>query len=417
MSVNMLSSHLVEGRRASLLDDMFDLGSAKGMSGEPRIAALDGLRGFAALLVFLVHYAALVLAWLPTESLVAALARGIHAAGHLGVYLFFVISGYLIYGSLLKRVVPFPAFAKRRVQRIYPTFFLILVLYLLLSAAFPEQSKIPAEPLQATLYVLANALLLPGVFDITPIITVAWSLSYEILFYLVMPVIVGALALRQRHAGMRITVFALIWIMIPILFPAHFAGSAFIVGIMLVEAKERGPDKGMPAWMELFTILAFAGASALYSAVYLDIVEGPYIDIWKNVILFGASYFFILAALQERGWLSSFFRQRLVRYFGNISYSFYLIHSLCLHVTFLAFGLLMPEEALAHSLWFWVLLPPALLTSTLGAAGLFLLVERPFSLDGVGVWSLLQRWRRSHFLPAKTDLESRLRRSADQAAD
>ena len=142
-----------EDHGTSLLDDMFDLGGSKGVQ---RTAALDGLRGLAALMVFLVHYAALVAPWLPVESLTAAGASGMHAAGHLGVYLFFVISGYLIYGSLIRKEAPFLPYMARRIRRIYPIFLVVFALYLVLSAAFPEQSKIPSDPLEAAPYILGQ---------------------------------------------------------------------------------------------------------------------------------------------------------------------------------------------------------------------------------------------------------------------
>jgi peptidoglycan/LPS O-acetylase OafA/YrhL len=388
----------------SLLEALFGLGGHDGMA---RTAALDGLRGLAALMVFLVHYAALVAPWLPEGGMTAGGARGLHAAGHLGVYLFFVISGYLIYGSLIRKEVAFRAYMRRRLWRIYPTFLVVFAVYLALSAALPAQSRIPPEPLEAIPYVLANLLLLPGLFDIAPIITVAWSLSYEMFFYLVMPLLVGALALRQRPRALRVLVFALIWILIPILAPEHFAASAFIVGIMLVETTGALGTRDVPAWLEPVAVLAFAAAIGVYSAVYLDLIEGPHIDIWKNLVLFGASYLLFLASLQRDGWLARLFRLRLARYVGNVSYSFYLIHSLCLHVVFVIAGVLLPPESLAHGLWFWVLLPPALLASTLGAAALFLLVERPFSLDGFGAWSLLRQRRGDGLVPVKVTLESR----------
>ena len=227
-------------------------------------------------------------------------------------------------------------------------------------------------------------------------------------FYLVMPVIIGALALRRRSTVSRLAVFGAIWVLIPIMFPEHFAASAFIVGIMLVETGNAYRDRSLPGWLEPLAVLAFAGAIVLYSAVYLDLIEGAHINIWKNVVLFAASYLLFLATLQRDGALARLFRLRLARYFGNISYSFYLIHSLCLHVVFLVLAALMPAESTAHSLWFWALLPPALLASTLGAAGLFLLVERPFSLDGKGAFSLLRR-RQSGDLLTTTEatLESR----------
>ena len=228
-------------------------------------------------------------------------------------------------------------------------------------------------------------------------------------FYLVMPVIIGALALRRRSTVSRLAVFGAIWVLIPIMFPEHFAASAFIVGIMLVETGNAYRDRSLPGWLEPLAVLAFAGAIVLYSAVYLDLIEGAHINIWKNVVLFAASYLLFLATLQRDGALARLFRLRIARYFGNISYSFYLIHSLCLHVVFLVLAALMPAESTAHSLC--VLGPAAASTPCLhpwcgrafSSGGC-----RPFSLDGKGAFSLLRR-RQSGDLLTTTEatLESR----------
>ena len=86
-----------------------------------------------------------------------------------------MLNGYLIYGMLITRPQPFLWFMTRRVRRIYPAF--VSVIYVALSCVFPTQSKIPHGGPDATLYLVDNLLLLPGLFPIEPMITVAWSPS------------------------------------------------------------------------------------------------------------------------------------------------------------------------------------------------------------------------------------------------
>ena len=57
--------------------------------------------------------------------------------GHAGVDLFFVLSGYLIYGSVVTRYQPFLPFIGRRLQRIYPAFAATFAMYVVLSLLFP----------------------------------------------------------------------------------------------------------------------------------------------------------------------------------------------------------------------------------------------------------------------------------------
>jgi exopolysaccharide production protein ExoZ len=158
------------------LADQFEL--ARGGQAQ-NIRPMEGLRGFAVFLVFLVHYASLsgpMIAWV---SWLRQGVEAVHIIGNVGVDLFFVLSGYLIYGTLISKPRNFFSFMKRRVWRIYPVFLVVFAIYFVLSFVFPSESKIPNSLTGGAIYLLQNLLLLPGVFSIPPMIFVAWSLSYE----------------------------------------------------------------------------------------------------------------------------------------------------------------------------------------------------------------------------------------------
>ena len=168
------------------------------------LRSMEGLRGFAVALVFLVHYATLAGPWLAGHPAAAHLASALHSIGNSGVDLFFVLSGYLIYGSLIEREQPFVPYFGRRVRRLYPAFTVVFVLYVLLSVAMPSQSKIPPGAAVAGLYLLENFLMLPGLFPIEPMMVVAWSLSYEVFYYLALPAVIIVVGLRSRSPRWRI---------------------------------------------------------------------------------------------------------------------------------------------------------------------------------------------------------------------
>src|SRR5689334_10645145 len=91
-------------------------------ASDQRLVALDGLRGFAALMVLASHFSN------RTELFGYFLGLG---AGKLGVLLFFVLSGFLM--GWLYREQPFTRenvanFARRRVARIAPLFVTVTVL-------------------------------------------------------------------------------------------------------------------------------------------------------------------------------------------------------------------------------------------------------------------------------------------------
>src|SRR5262245_44115337 len=113
---------------------------------------MEGLRGFAVFLVFLVHYATLFKPWMFEKTAIYAFATGLQIAGSGGVDLFFVMSGYLIYGSLIERKQRFGRFMWRRLERIYPTFVVVFAIYVFLSFVFRSENKIPSKMSEGLIY-------------------------------------------------------------------------------------------------------------------------------------------------------------------------------------------------------------------------------------------------------------------------
>ncbi|WP_421881638.1 acyltransferase family protein [Methylibium sp.] len=344
------------------------------------VRPMEGLRGFAVLLVFLTHYAGMVEPWIAGSTETVRIASGLRHVGHAGVDLFFVLSGYLIYGSLMKRPQPFIGFMRRRVARIYPAFIVVFIAYVLLSFAFPSESRIPADPAEATLYLVQNLLLLPGLFPIDPLITVAWSLSYEMLFYLVTPALVALLGLRGRSRRWRV-VFLLAGAGALALHGALQGGPIrlmmFIAGMLLHEALvhrlQAAPASPPGSLAGLLALLAGLGAVLLPG-------EGHAAQAAQVCILFVAWPLLCLVCFgAPSAWLPRTFSWTPLRWLGNMSYSYYLLHGLVLNAGFLLLAQVLPPAG--QGAWvFWGLLPVLFGLTLLPTAVLFLLVERPYSL-------------------------------------
>lgn len=340
------------------------------------LSSMEGLRGFAVFLVFLVHYSTLIAPWLSPDSMVEHIARNVHAIGNVGVDLFFVLSGYLIYGALIVKARPFLKFIARRIQRIYPTFVVVLLVYIALAWIFPAESKIPYGLFEAAYYLMANLLLLPGLFDIRPLITVAWSLSYEMFYYLTIPLVVGMLRLRVWPSSGRI-IFFLILAAVLALFFAKYGGHVrllmFISGILLWEAWH-GLNLRGPGSIAAFSCLVLALGTTL-----LPVNGSSYATL--RALFLGATFFVLCFSCfaQSQGWVARMFSWTPLRWLGNISYSYYLIHGLMLKFAFMMFSKAWPADQAASGLFF-VMIMPAFLLTLVPAFSLFALIERPFSL-------------------------------------
>lgn len=340
------------------------------------LPAMDGLRGVAVLLVFGVHFATQAEPWLAEGAPFTALLAALRRVGHAGVDLFFVLSGLLIYGALIAGRWHYAGFMRRRLQRLYPTFLAVFLLYLVLSLLMPGASKLPAAPADAALYLLANLLLLPGLFPIEPMISVAWSLSYELAFYLLMPLLVVALQLRRWSSGQRVLLFlalALLTALNIATVQGHVRFVMFLAGVLLFEALQRRPP------------LATHAAPALLAVALALLIDGVRpvgsVGFALRTVAMAAAFWLLchVALTQPTAPLARALSWEPLRWLGAMSYSFYLIHSLSLNAVFLLLAHAWPTQPMPVA-WHLAVAAVSFGGSLLASAVLFLAVERPLSL-------------------------------------
>jgi len=176
--------------------------------GSERYLAMEGLRGVAVFAVFLCHYDVIITQRLSIAPSAAGLSALLGRLGTCGVDLFFVLSGFLIYRLVLQPTLRYPSFVLRRAQRIYPPFVAVLLFFLAVSLLNPSLSKLPKPTGEVWGFLLMNLVFLPGFVNVEPIVSVAWSLSYEWYFYLTLPIIAGLLHLYEWKGKTRIFFFA-----------------------------------------------------------------------------------------------------------------------------------------------------------------------------------------------------------------
>ena len=338
------------------------------------ILPMEGIRGLAVSLVFLVHYVTLTEPWLLEGSSTAAAARSIRSLGNIGVDLFFVLSGFLIYGMLIQAPRAFGPYLRRRVERIYPTFTVVFVIYVALSYLMPSTSKIPAETSEALVFLLQNYLLLPGLFDLPAMITVAWSLSYEFFYYLLVPAAIGALSLRRWSPRVRAASYlalsaGLFWYFAETGGPSRLL--MFVPGILMYEVMKNGWVRRMPPVGLAALVLALVTVPSLQAAGAPGWTTYP--------VLYVLFFLFCLECCLDRGPTARMFSWAPLRWLGNMSYSYYLIHGLGLKFLFLVLERASPPAADSTAM-FWLLLVPSFAFTLLPSALLFLVVERPLSL-------------------------------------
>jgi len=273
--------------------------------------------------------------------------------GYVGVDVFFVISGFLITGHLLREAqregrVRLALFWARRMRRLLPAALLVLTVSAALSLAFLPQYQwegVFQELLGATVYVVnwvlaANAVDYLAAHNAPSPVQHYWSLSVEEQFYLVWPLLAMlAIALASRWwRGRTVTVFRAIVV-------AVILGS--LLASIVVTAQEpalayfatytRAWEFGAGALLATFAPVAvrFARTRALASwlgfavlavTAFAFTATTPFPSFWAAIPVAATVLVIWAGTPSTRLAPTPLVRWRPVQWLGDISYSVYLWH-------------------------------------------------------------------------------------------
>ena len=280
-----------------------------------------------------------------------------------------VLSGYLIYGTLVRKAPSFLGFMARRFQQIYPAFLVVFTFALALTILVPIPHKIPSEPWHAAAYLAANLALLPGLIPMVGIVDVAWSLSYEMFYYLATAGLVPGTRLNRTPPKWRIT---LVVLLAGLFILASYAGipnfpmrmMPFFAGMLLAE----GLGSRVPIW------LGWAAPLAALVAFLMNATHGVMGEVVQTIA------FFALCAVcfRDAGLVSVWMTWAPLRWLGNMSYSYYLIHGFVVRIAMVMLARVLP---FGMPDWiFWGFMPILYFVTLLSSSLLFVLVEKPISL-------------------------------------
>ena len=312
---------------------------------------LDALRGLAAFSVFLVHWRIAFFvesAQIAKPSLLTSIADCFSSLGQQWVMVFFVLSGYLVGGSVLRNMHDgrwsWREYLLARLSRLY----IVLLPALVLGAAFDRMGmNLPGSELHYGLHGGVGAVILNARLNLTLPVFLAnvsflqcipwhglaggmmptfgsniplWSLTYEFWYYMAFPVLVLALSPRQsRRARLACTLALILWV--------WFVGeriTLFSIPWLMGVAIRTLP--AFPALRAAWARRAVIGAAiALFTAglvvsrsnptwfMQILVAEGAAMLVW---VLLGC------ASGKTPGWYN-----RLAQRAARSSYTLYLIHT------------------------------------------------------------------------------------------
>ncbi len=284
---------------------------------------IDGLRALAVLSVLIFH---------AFPSLMPG--------GFIGVDIFFVISGYLITGNILREiregVFSFKSFYKRRIRRIFPA--LIVVLFATL--AFGYFALLPVEYAGLGKHSLLGALSISnlgfysesGYFDAASVykpLLHLWSLGVEEQFYFLWPILLILLFSHRRFFYLGLTFFIIISFVLALVHLKSNQAAAFYLphsrfwelafgGILAAIS----PDSKISN-----TIAGFGGGLGVIFLVAGLLVarEGPHFPGYVAILPVVGTGILIVAGRKSKI-VEALFTHRAVVFLGLLSYPLYLWH-------------------------------------------------------------------------------------------
>lgn len=302
------------------------------------LRSLQAGRALAALMVLLFHLGPTVRHYFGAAPLYVPF-------GHAGVDFFFVLSGFIItaaHRADVGRPERLGRFLWKRFVRIYPVYWIVFL------AAFAGAFRLVDLSPAAFLHAL---LLTPT--GVAPVISVAWSLQWEVIFYLLF----GALIVHPLLAAV-----ALVGVVASGLPEAPMYMGLFLAGVLaalVADRPERLPGRS----------LAALGAAIFGLACVHDVLSGVKPTAWLGV---GAAVAIVGLVRAERAG-HAFGGGQWMQLLGDASYSIYLIH----YPLISAGCKLATALGLRGPAWGMAVYPVLLAATLLAGVGLHLAVEKP----------------------------------------
>ncbi|MEZ5843441.1 MAG: acyltransferase [Hyphomicrobiaceae bacterium] len=289
-----------------------------------RLAHIDGLRGVAILSVMLFHAYARWPDLMPFSSRYAVPPL---TTGWVGVQLFFIISGFVIFMTL-ERSQTLAMFALQRFRRLFPAMLVATTVIVVSAPLLPERPQGTIglfDPLAGLMFVDPKWWSLFGV-DLKPVEGAFWSLFVEVQFYAVAGIAYVTLGRRGALAAL-IVVFALAQLATSGLLPSDSLAQRALfaltdrMGAIHYGWFIAGAALYLHARSANTTMLVL-GLSSLVVSVVLATVPGSWIA--GKLALASIAALFVAALFAPA--LQSFLAHPFWQFLGFVSYPLYLVH-------------------------------------------------------------------------------------------
>ncbi|MGO9465336.1 MAG: acyltransferase family protein [Isosphaeraceae bacterium] len=312
---------------------------------------LDGLRFVAFMMVYLFH------GGVPQGLLARLVGSKVAAAfrdnGGYGVQLFFILSGYLITALLLREEarygrIALRAFWVRRILRIWPLYYLVLVIGFFLLPAIDGDIGTPGYSATLRIHLLAflgflgnwsMALVSPIPYDW---LSVLWSVCVEEQFYIIVPLLIALVPARGRRPLVGLLIvgsIAVRWVcarrsgsQLMIVFNTFAQFDTLLSGVLLALVLGWNRDRPkLTRWLRWLQWPLYLVIGWVLSQPHLG--HGTtYHRTWDFVWVWLCGVGVVVVAVWGQGWLRAALSYSRIVWLGKISYGLYMYHEVALWV-------------------------------------------------------------------------------------
>jgi peptidoglycan/LPS O-acetylase OafA/YrhL len=309
---------------------------------------LDGLRFIAFMIVYLFHGGV-------SQGLVARLvgsrvALALRENGGFGVQLFFILSGYLIAALLLREESRFGridlrAFWVRRILRIWPLYYLMVVIGFGLIPALEGQVRTPAYGKMLRSHLIpflgfAGNWSMALVGPLPDWLSILWSVCVEEQFYLIVPLLIALVSPGVRRPLIAVLIAGSISVRwacahrygsdLMIVFNTFAQLDTLLSGVFLALClgwkRERPRLTRCLRWLQwpLYLVIGW-----LFSQSHL--AHGtPWHRTWDYVWVWLCGLGVVMVAVWGQGWLRAALSYSRLVWLGKISYGLYMYHEIAM---------------------------------------------------------------------------------------
>lgn len=328
-----------------------------------RIKELDALRGIASFAVVIHHY-----------SGNPEIALFNFKYGAMGVELFFIISGFVIFKTI-ENSKKWQDFVVSRFSRLYPTFWaclFITTILVLISNYFGQYFYKSISHKEMLARFLSNFTMFQYFFKQTNIDPVYWTLTIELVFYIIVLILYVTNTLRNiKSIGMALLIFSFIlslgifeksafiskllfFIPIIIYFPLFFTG------ILAYNIKIKNATK--------LNYILITICLIVQSLLYRYTMASIHLNYNEYIIVLILIYLVITLFIEDK---LSFIVNKLTIKLGDISYSLYLSHF------YIGCAIILPGLVNRLKISYWIALIIAICVSLLLANYINKYIEKP----------------------------------------